>query len=287
MSTGLRLRRGNLEDASACGAIDYEAFKAIADQHNYPPSFPSVEVATAVVSMLLSHPGFYSVVAEFDGKVVGSNFLDERSKIAGVGPITVTPSLQNGGIGRQLMEDVLNRATDSQFLGVRLVQEAYHRRSLALYAKLGFDVRETLSAMQGTPIKAQIPGYAVRSGTERDAPGCNKLCMRVHGHDRAGEVGDAIKQGTLTVAEHDGRVTGYTNGIGWFTHAVGESNEDLKALIGSASAYPGPGFLLPTRNAELFRWCLEHGLFLVEQCTLMTIGLYNEPAGAYLPGVLY
>jgi hypothetical protein len=44
---------------------------------------------------------------------------------------------------------------------------------------------------------------------------------------------------------------------------------------------------LPTRNGELFRWCLQHGLRLVHQMTLMTIGLYNEPAGAYLPSVLY
>ena len=26
-------------------------------------------------------------------------------------------------------------------------------------------------------------------------------------------------------------------------------------------------------------WCLDHGLRIVQQSTLMTIGLYNEPAG--------
>jgi hypothetical protein len=52
-------------------------------------------------------------------------------------------------------------------------------------------------------------------------------------------------------------------------------------------AFPGGGFLLPTRNGEMFRWCLENGLRLVHQMNLMTIGLYNEPAGAYLPSVLY
>jgi len=89
------------------------------------------------------------------------------------------------------------------------------------------------------------------------------------------------------VVEHDGQISGYTAGVGWFTHTVGESNNDLKALIGSATEYTGPGFLLPTRNAELFRWCLSHGLQVVQQMTLMTNGLYNEPQGAYLPGVLY
>ena len=31
----------------------------------------------------------------------------------------------------------------------------------------------------------------------------------------------------------------------------------------------------------------EAGLKLVFQMTLMTIGLYNEPTGAYMPSVLY
>jgi predicted N-acetyltransferase YhbS len=283
----IRLRPGKADDAQACGVIEYEAFKAIADTHNYPPDFPSVQVATDVVSMLLNHPGFYSVVAEVDGRIVGSNFLDERSTIAGLGPITVSPSMQDSRIGRRLMGDVLDRAADRKFAGVRLVQAAYHRRSLALYAKLGFDVREMLSGMQGTPLRVPIPGHAIRAGTQADAAACNRLCLRVHGFDRAGEVADAIKQGTLRVVEHDARISGYTAGLGWFTHTLGESNNDLKALIGSATEYTGPGFLLPTRNAELFRWCLTHGLRVVQQMTLMTIGLYNEPQGAYLPGVLY
>src|SRR5262245_46414552 len=282
-----RLRRGGREDAPACGVIAYEAFKAIADAHNYPPDFPSPQVATEILSMLLAHPAFYSVVAEQDGRIVGSNFLDERSTIAGVGPITVTPSLQNSGVGRSLMDDVLARAKERRAPGVRLVQAAYHRRSLALYAKLGFDIRETLSCMQGVPIKRPVEGHVVRLGAERDAAACNALCARVHGHDRAGEVTDAIRLRTLSVVEHNGRITGYTTGIALFAHSVGESNDDVKALIGAATEYLGPGFLLPSRNTELFRWCLRRGLRVAQQMTLMTIGLSNDPAGPYLPSILY
>jgi GNAT superfamily N-acetyltransferase len=281
------LRPGRPEDANICGTICYEAFKAIADQHNFPPDFPSREVAVGLLSMLLSHPGFYAVVAEADGRIVGSNFLDERSTIAGLGPITVEPSGQNSGIGRQLMEALLERAAQRHFPGVRLVQAAYHNRSLSLYAKLGFTICEPLAGMQGTPIRVTIPGYTVRQATEGDLATCNRVCTRVHGHDRSGELRDAIQQDTATVVEHDGRITGYATAVGWLAHAVGESNEELKALIGAAPAYVGPGFLLPTRNTELFRWCLEQGLRVVVVMTLMSIGLYNEPAGAYLPSVLY
>lgn len=111
--------------------------------------------------------------------------------------------------------------------------------------------------------------------------------MKVHGHDRRGELLDAIKQGTATLVEHGGRITGYATPVAFFGHAVGETNEELKALIGAAPAFPGPGFLLPTRNGELFRWCLDHGLRVVQPVTLMSVGLYNEPAGAFLPSVLY
>jgi len=61
----------------------------------------------------------------------------------------------------------------------------------------------------------------------------------------------------------------------------------LQALIATAKEFQGPGILVPTRNAELFRWCLQNGLRVVEPMTLMTIGLYNEPKGAYLPSVTF
>src|SRR5712692_552218 len=100
MSMNLQLRRGTREDAEACGVIDFEAFKSISSQHNFPWDFPSVEIATAVTTTMLSNSGFYCVVAELDGRIVGSNFLDERNPIFGVGPISVDPAVQNQTIGR-------------------------------------------------------------------------------------------------------------------------------------------------------------------------------------------
>lgn len=281
------LRPGRIEDAEACGSICYEAFKAIAEVHHFPPDFPSPAVAAGLMSSLLARGDLYAVVAEMHEHIVGSNFLWEDGVIAGIGPITVDPNVQNGALGRQLMENVLDRARKRRFAGVRLVQAAYHNRSLSLYAKLGFDAREPLSTLQGPAIGKEIPGYVVRPAFESDLEACNRLCLRVHGHDRSPELHRAIEQGTATVVEHVGRITGYATLIGFFGHAVGESNEDLKALIGAADTFAGPGFLLPTRNAELLRWCLERGLRIVQPMTLMSLGLYNEPAGKFLPSILY
>src|SRR4030095_11384768 len=108
----LKLRRGAPADAAECGRICYEAFKSIADRHNFPPDFPSPDVASGLMDLLIAHPNFYSIVAELDGQIIGSNFLDERSKIGGLGPITVDPSAQTCGIGRRLMENVLARSRE-------------------------------------------------------------------------------------------------------------------------------------------------------------------------------
>lgn len=235
----------------------------------------------------MAHPHIYGVVAELDGRIVGSNFIDERSIIAGIGPITVDPAVQNRAIGRELMQHVLARVAERHVPGVRLVQAAYHNRSLSLYAKLGFVVREPLSLIQGQPLGIQVPGYVVRQAKVDDLGACNQLCLRVHGHDRGEELLDAIKRGTATIIDHNGRITGYATTVAFFGHAVCETNEELKALIGAAKEFLGPGFLLPTRNAELLRWCLEHGLRIVQPMTLMSIGLYNEPAGVFLPSILF
>jgi len=281
------IRRAVANDAAECGRIIYAAFAAVADQHNFSRDFPSIEAASETAAWLIGAPGIYGVVAERDARIVGGNFLDEHAPIGAIGPITVDPAQQNAGTGRRLMEAVMARAAAQKLAGIRLVQDAFHNRSLCLYTSLGFTTREPLSVMQGAPLGLRLPGYAVRTATATDLAACNALCRRVHGFERGGEVADAIARGRATVVEHLGRISGYTSEIGFFTHAIAETNQDLKALIGAASSFAGPGFLLPTRNHELFSWCLEQGLRLVKQMNLMTVGLYGEPAGAWLPSVLY
>lgn len=283
----LVLRPGTAADAAPCGTICYQAFKAIGEAHNFPPDFPSAEVAQGTLAALLGNPGFYSVVAERDGRVVGSNFLDERSCIGAVGPITVDPVGQNSGVGGRLMQDVLDRATQQGAAGVRLLQTSFHNRSLCLYTKLGFKTREPISCLQGKPLSRKFAGYEVRPATAADLAACNRICVQVHGFERGEELSDAIERKTASVVEHLGRITGYTTAIAFFGHTVAETNRDLIALVGAATEFGGPGFLLPTRNHEAFSYFLEAGLQLVFQMTLMTVGLYNEPEGAYMPSVLY
>ena len=286
-SSEVVVRAATVADAESCARIFFDAFESIAARHNLPVEPGSPEFTSYKVHEMLGDDGFAGIVAERAGEVLGSVFVDERAVIAGIGPVTVDPAQQDDGVGRALMDAALDRERERGAAGIRLVQTAYHYRSLALYAKLGFAVRELLSVLQGTPPALSVPGRGVRRAHEDDRAACGELCIRVHGHERNGEVSDAIAAGSAWVVERPGRVSGYATGFGYGWHAVAETNEDLIALLGAAETFMGLGILVPSRNAELLSWCLAHGLRIVQQSTLMTIGLYNEPVGAYLPSIVF
>lgn len=281
------VRAATPDDISICGQICYDAFSRINASHGFPCDFPSPEVAIGLLSMLFSSPGFYFVVAEVEGRIVGSNCLDERSVIAGVGPITVDSGVQNLGVGRKLMQAVIDRSSSRGTAGIRLVQAAFHNRSLSLYTNLGFDVREPLSCVQGRTLERNIPGCAVRPAQSTDQEACNALSLRVHGFDRGTELAQGIQQNTAIVVERSGRITGYATSLAFFGHATAETNLDMQALIASAECFGASGILVPSRNSALLRWCLVNGLRVVQPMTLMSMGLYNEPAGAWFPSVTF
>ena len=286
--SALSIRAAQPEDGEPCGQICFEAFSTLNALHGFPCDFPSPAVAVGILHWLFSHPeSFYSVVAEVDGRIVGSNVLDERSVIRGVGPITVDAKTQNSGVGRKMMEAVIERSWERGAVGVRLVQAAFHTRSMSLYASLGFDVREPLACMQGRTRERGMAACAVRPATVADLRACNELSQRVHGFDRGGDLAHCIGTGGARVVERDGHITGYTSDLSFFGHSTAETNLDLQALIASVDGFGGPGILVPTRNAALLRWCLANGLRIVQPMTLMSMGLYNEPAGACLPSVSF
>jgi ribosomal protein S18 acetylase RimI-like enzyme len=274
-------------DLPECGRICYEAFAALSDRHGFPHDFPNTEVATSVIELLFSDPGFHGVVAERNGRILGSNWLDERNPISGIGPITIDPAAQDSGVGRRLMDAVIARSDERGFPGVRLVQAGYHARSLSLYTKLGFASREELAVMDATPIDPSLDGYTVEPATQSDVPTCNELCISVHGVHRGGELQRAISAGNAFVARHGATIRAYTTGLGYFGHTVGETNEAICALLAQAPRMPSLGVLLPVRNYQLFRWCLNHGMRVLMTMTLMSRGLYQEPSGPYLTSILY
>jgi predicted N-acetyltransferase YhbS len=298
MTTGPRggaseiaLRRMQPTDAGPVAHIVYEAFAAIHDRHRFPRDFPTLEAAAQLTESFVAHPSIWGVVAEEDGRIIGSNFVDERGPVRGVGPITVDPHSQQHGAGRRLMEAVLERSAGAA--GVRLLQDSFNVQSLGLYASLGFKVTDPVVVMGGRPRTGVPRGFEVRPMTVADVEESAALHRKVHGFERTGELRDALQAPGLdpVVAVSDGDIVAYATTLTFFpaAHAVATSAQAMAALIAGALAAgeASAAFLLPTRQHELFSWALEAGLRVVKPMTYMIIGQPHEPQGTWIPSVLY
>jgi GNAT superfamily N-acetyltransferase len=285
----IQLRSMRPEDVEPCGRICYEAFKGISEKHNFRPDFPAPEPAIDLMGMLLARPDVFNVVAESDGQVIGSNHLWRADAIAAVGPITVQQDAQAKGVGRMLMDAVIERGKDSP--GIRLVQDGFNTASLSLYASLGFDIREPMVLIEGV-VKGDVPPeFEVRPIREEDYDACADLCQSVIGVSRLNELRHAPPMPNPFVAVREGRITAYASALQlWaMNHAVAESDEDMQALLtGAGNLCDGPfSLILPTRQSDLFRWCLKKGMKVIKPLTLMSMGEYHAPRGSYLPSVGY
>jgi len=274
-------------DREVCGRILYDAFEESARAHRFRPDFPNREVALLMMDSLLELR--WGVAAEVDGRVVGSIFVERGDCIAGIGPITVDPSIQQSGVGRRLMQAAIEYGRKCE--GIRLVQDAFNEVSMSLYASLGFEVKEPLVVLEGIPRGAPPPDVEVRPLSPDDVEPCTALCERVHGITRSSELRLALERFRPLVAEREGRVTGYATTLDLWAagHGVAETERDLEALIcGGSSQTGGPvSLLLPIRQTGLFRCCLEKGLRIVKPMTLMTMARYQEPRGCFFPSVSY
>lgn len=277
------------QDADACARILYAAFEGIANAHRFPPDFPNLEAVQHMVPAFITAPGMVGFVAELDGVIAGSNFISTTGPIRGVGPISVDPSQQGGGIGRALMNAVLEHASGAP--GVRLLQDAFNPRSMALYTSLGFDIKEPVALLDGRPSSAPAMGWTVRRFAPEDMTACSELSIAAHGFDRSGDLAMPAPFGDAWVAEKDGTIRAYATALRFWpmNHAVASDEGAMRALIlGAAANHNDPlSFLVPTRNASLFRWCLTEGLRIRKPMTLMAIGEYHDPATTWTPSVMY
>lgn len=285
----VKIRPITLADADACGRIIYEAFKAIQETHRFAFDIPSIEAGIQLALRVIAHPSIFGVAAESGRRLIGSNFLDERDPVRSVGPITVDPRFQNRGVGRGLMQAVLERARGA--VSIRLLQEGYHMRSMSLYANLGFEVKEPIVMLTGAIRSKPVTGVQVRRLCPEDLDECGALCRRVHNFERTNELKDALTRFKPFVAVRAQRIVAYASALASALagHGVAEGEEDMRALfLGAADQLREPlSILLPVRQASFHRWCLGQGMRAIKPFTLMTIGEYQEPRGCWFPSVSY
>ena len=283
-----QLVRAEPHHISEMGRICFEAFKDIQNRHHFAQDFPTIAIARQVIEMLVQSKNFYSVVALVDGEVVGSNFLSLMDPVAGVGPITVDLAFQGQGIGRALMEDVIEYARHHHIERVKLMQDAFNVRSLSLYASLGFDVKEAVVVMQATPVTKADEN--VRPVTEIDLPVIEQLSTRIYKNSRRNEVATVLRSvPSPLLREYQGRATGYLV-PGFFGHGVAETEEDALALVGEAARRLFPEvtlFFCPLNEANLYRKALKAGCLARKVMNLMALGPYEPPDEVWLPSVAY
>lgn len=269
------------------GRICFEAFKEIQEKHGFSPDFPTVEISRQVLGMMVQRDDFYGVVALLDGQPVGSNFLSLMDPVAGVGPITIDSTYQGHGIGRALMQDVIDYAKRNNIEQVRLLQDSFNTASLSLYASLGFDVKEGVVFMQSESVGEADP--FVRPVTEVDLPAIEELSKRIYKNSRRNEVAAAAPYGFAAfLREKQGRITGYLI-PGIFGHGIAETDEDAIALISETARRMPPSlarFFCPLSQASFFQGAIEAGCRVIKMMNYMTMGPYEPPDKVWMPSVL-
>lgn len=287
------------EHVPQLGRIFFEAFKGIAAAHHFPFDVPSVEAATGLMAMLAARPDFYGVVAvETDGcgggradgsTVVGFNFLQKSDEVGGVGPLCVAPGFQQAGVGRRLMQDVIEHALRHHGPMVRLLQEAYNMASLSLYTAMGYDVKEPVVLMSVPP--AETPDETVRPLTLADMDAAERLCREIYRVSRRNELAAIVAHGRDIGCVPQGRfVAGELRAYvvpGFFGHAVAHRVDDLLMTLRQGARVSPPEMhrvLVPMRT-ELFRSGLKEGFRSIKPLTTMAMGPYESPRGAWAPSI--
>lgn len=275
--------------------IVFEAFRDVQECHRFPLDIPSEDVAKGMLGMFTSWDAVYGVAAVLDGTIVGSNFVQRSDAVAGIGPITVEVSQQARGIGRTLMQHIIDWCLRNHGPMIRLLQESFNLRSLALYTSLGFTAVEPLVLMEIDPAEADDP--SVRRLNADDLQACEVLCRRILKVSRKnelafmirhGEVGGFIPHGRF----RSGKLAAYLI-PGFVGHGVGESADDLLAIaVHAARHVPSHArrLFIPIRNGELFRKALKLKMRGLKPMTLMAMGPYVPPetgTSAWTPSITY
>jgi GNAT superfamily N-acetyltransferase len=279
--------------AEGVGTLVYEAFKEIAERHNFEPAFSTPGLAHFIVRLLAQTEGYESYQLIEDGRPVACNFGDERDEAVGVGPVAVAVDQQGRGLGRRVMEALLERAERNGFRSVRLVQVAYNMQSFSLYHNLGFNVTDMLANVRGRPGDGQQPIDHIREYTPADLEACDTLHREVLGIGRRQDIELMAGFAPPLVLERGGQIAGYLTRFPgpqtFITHGVARDERALRDLIiSTARSSPGDVHLLiPTSHAETLRWAMGQGFQLLELDSYMVRGEYQPPMGAWVPSPFY
>jgi predicted N-acetyltransferase YhbS len=131
--------------------------------------------------------------AELDNELVGSNFATKWGSVGIFGPLTIRPDVWNRGVGKRLMEPVMECFDRWQTKHAGLFTFAHSPKHIGLYQRFGFYPR-FLTAIMSKPVAPTRRGalwtkFSDGSPRERDEilGACRKLTGAIYdGLRRAG-----------------------------------------------------------------------------------------------------
>ena len=126
--------------------------------------------------------------AEINNEVVGSNFATNWGSVGFFGPLTIRPDLWDRGVGKRLMEPVMECFEKWQTKHAGLFTFAHSQKHIGLYQKFGFYPR-FLTAIMSKPV--ELTGRASVWTKFSDAPTSERAAIL----EACRELTDAIYEG--------------------------------------------------------------------------------------------
>jgi GNAT superfamily N-acetyltransferase len=277
-------------DVTRAGEVIVAAFNDVFTQHGFSPPFPSPEAGIGLARGYLRLEPQECFVAVEGGQVVGSGFVHLRGDTAGIGPITVDPTCQSKGVGKEIMMAVIRAGRHCASL--RLVQDAFNVVSFPLYSKLGFAACGTVLSLAGQEFR--LPGHprgiAIREMGADDAVRVTAFDTKFSGIARPQDIQFFAAQPPQLLGLVGGKLAGYlclfrTGGGTFLGPGVATEPTVLKTLITRAiEMEPGKvlRMRLPARHTELFRDLMKMGFRVETLQTYMARGPWKPPKGTDL-----
>ncbi|MGH7857986.1 MAG: hypothetical protein ACREQY_11715, partial [Candidatus Binatia bacterium] len=205
-----------------------------------------------------------------------------------VGPTTVAPADQGKGVGRALLQSVIDREPKAR--SMRLMQDSLNLASFELLVRLGYALGEEV-AMLTLPAgfrEDRESDPEVRPATADDLEGVLEMDRRLAGSDRRKDF-ELLRRFGKVLVLHSGReLRGYlaqmpTPGRTMLGPGGAEEPESLLrlSLHAVAETLGELSLLLPAWSRAGVCPLLDAGFRLVGLTNLMFRGEWQEPRGAY------
>jgi predicted N-acetyltransferase YhbS len=161
-----------------------------------------------------TQPECRPVIAEIDGRLVGTGVGTANGRVGWVGTIWVEPDHRGAGLGRALTQAVIDRLEAS---GCRTLVLVATDQGLPLYERMGFELQTRYRILEAPGLGATIdaPDAAVRAFGTADLPAVLGLDRAATGEDREHALRRFASRETAKVLEIAGAIRGFVIRAPW------------------------------------------------------------------------